>query len=34
MELFVLRDILYLVIGLVVGGLLGFFLARKFMKKY
>ncbi len=34
MELFVLRDILYLVIGLIFGGLIGFFGARKFMKKY
>ena len=29
-----LRDILYLVIGLIVGGALGFFIARHYMKKY
>ena len=29
-----LRDILYLVIGLIAGGALGFFLARRYMKKY
>lgn len=29
-----LRDILYLVIGLIVGGIIGFFLARKYMMKY
>ena len=29
-----LLDILYLVIGLVVGAVLGFFLARRFMMKY
>jgi hypothetical protein len=29
-----LRDILYLVIGLIVGGIIGFFLARHFMQKY
>lgn len=29
-----LNDILYLVAGLIVGGLLGFFGARKYMKKY
>ena len=29
-----LNDILYLVAGLVTGGLIGFFLARKYMKKY
>ncbi|MGN0973464.1 MAG: YneF family protein [Bacilli bacterium] len=27
-------DILYLVIGLIVGGIIGFFLARHFMMKY
>ena len=29
-----LRDILYLILGLVVGGLAGFFIARKVMKNY
>lgn len=29
-----LMDILYLVIGLIVGGIVGFFLARHFMMKY
>ena len=29
-----LRDILYLVVGLIVGGIIGFFIARKYMKKY
>ena len=29
-----LRDILYLVIGLIAGGIIGFFIARKFMMKY
>ena len=29
-----LRDILYLVIGLIVGGAAGFFIARKYKKKY
>ncbi len=29
-----LLDILYLVIGLIVGGVVGFFLARHFMMKY
>ena len=29
-----LRDILYLVIGLIVWGIIGFFLARKYMMKY
>ncbi len=29
-----LRDILYLVIGLIVGGIAGFFIARTYMKKY
>jgi len=29
-----LIDILYLVIGLVIGGVLGFFIARRVMKKY
>ena len=29
-----LKDILYLVVGLIAGGLLGFFLARRYMKKY
>ena len=29
-----LRDILYLVIGLIAGGLAGFFIARAAMKKY
>ena len=29
-----LNDILYLVLGLVVGGVLGFFIARKYMMKY
>ena len=29
-----LRDILYLVFGLVVGAVIGFFLARNYMKKY
>ncbi len=27
-------DILYVVLGLVVGGIAGFFLARRYMKKY
>lgn len=27
-------DILYLVIGIIVGGIIGFFLARHFMMKY
>ena len=34
MEWFALRDILYLIVGLVSGGLVGFFLARRFMKMY
>ena len=29
-----LMDILYLVIGLIAGGIIGFFLARHFMMKY
>lgn len=29
-----LRDILYLLIGLIAGGAIGFFVARKYMKKY
>ena len=29
-----LRDILYLVVGLVAGGLIGFFVARWYVKKY
>ena len=29
-----LMDILYLIIGLVVGGIIGFFLARHFIMKY
>ena len=29
-----LKDILYLVIGLIIGGLGGFFIARTYMKKY
>ena len=29
-----LRDILYLVIGLIVGGVSGFFIARYYMQKY
>lgn len=29
-----LKDILYLVIGLIAGGIIGFFIARKFMMKY
>lgn len=29
-----LMDILYLVIGLIVGGIIGFFLARHFIMKY
>ena len=29
-----LRDILYLVVGLIAGGVIGFLLARKYMKKY
>lgn len=28
------KDILYLVIGLIAGGALGFFFARRYMKKY
>ena len=28
-----LRDILYLVLGLIVGAVIGFFVARHFMKK-
>lgn len=32
MELFL--DILYVLIGLIVGGVAGFFIARKYMKKY
>ncbi|MFA5407752.1 MAG: YneF family protein [Bacilli bacterium] len=32
MELFM--DILYVVIGLIIGGIAGFFIARKYMKKY
>lgn len=30
----VLKDILYLVIGLIAGGFIGFIIARKYMKKY
>ena len=30
----ILKDILYLVLGLVAGGFIGFFIARKNMKKY
>ncbi len=29
-----LRDILYLLIGLIVGGVAGFFIARAYMQKY
>ena len=29
-----LKDILYLVVGLIAGGFIGFFIARKYMKKY
>ena len=29
-----LKDILYLVIGLIAGGVAGFFIARTYMKKY
>lgn len=29
-----LNDILYLLLGIVIGGISGFFLARYFMKKY
>ncbi len=29
-----LKDILYLVVGLIVGGAAGFFIARTYMKKY
>ena len=29
-----LKDILYLVIGLIAGGIAGFFIARTYMKKY
>ena len=29
-----LRDILYLIVGLIAGGIIGFLLARKYMKKY
>ena len=29
-----LRDILYLVIGLIAGGIIGFLVARRYMKKY
>ena len=29
-----LKDILYLVIGLIAGGVIGFFVARRYMKKY
>lgn len=29
-----LRDILYLLIGLIAGGAIGFFVARKYMQKY
>ena len=29
-----LWDILYILIGLIVGGILGFLIARKYMKKY
>lgn len=29
-----LKDILYLVIGLIVGAIIGFFLARHFIQKY
>ena len=31
---FMLKDILYLVIGLIAGGFIGFLIARKYMKKY
>lgn len=30
----IFMDIMYLVIGLIVGGLAGFFIARNYMKKY
>lgn len=29
-----LMDILYIVIGIIIGGVLGFFIARKVMQKY
>ena len=29
-----LRDILYLIVGLIAGGIIGFLVARKYMKKY
>lgn len=29
-----LRDVLYLIIGLIAGGVIGFFIARHTMKKY
>ena len=29
-----LQDILLIVVGLIVGGVLGFFIARKYMEKY
>ena len=29
-----LHDILLIIIGLVIGGIIGFFLSRKFMEKY
>ena len=29
-----LRDILYLVFGLIAGGIIGFLIARRYMKKY
>ncbi len=29
-----LRDILYLIVGLIVGAVIGFFVARHFMQKY
>ena len=29
-----LKDILYLLIGLITGGVIGFFIARNYMKKY
>ena len=29
-----LKDILYLIVGLITGGFIGFFIARKYMKKY
>ncbi|MDD2203235.1 MAG: YneF family protein [Bacilli bacterium] len=32
MELFI--DILYILIGLIIGGIAGFFIAKKYMKKY